>query len=131
MPDYTNKQMFCTFFKPVVALVAGSLAWVAQIIADAIPSTDMTWTQALIKDVGLPTAMLVLVIWGIIALYKELKTAQAGRLSDRDTFQTLLLSITAEATKNRERQIIATDNLSSEFARLADKINSGTYRKHN
>lgn len=112
----------------MLATVAGSCAWAVQIIADAVSTTELSWLQALIKEVGLPLAMLILVIYGLVALYKELKAAQVGRLADRDTFQTLLLSITAETTARQERQIVATDNLSSEFAHLADKINGCTNR---
>ena len=115
--------MYNDFLRPTLAIVGGSITWVAQMVADAVPPSELTWVQAIIKEVGLPSAMLVLVVYGIVALYKELKLAQTGRLTDRDTFQQLLLEITAKTNDRQERQIVATDNLSSEFAHLADKIN--------
>jgi len=127
--------IFPTFFKPVFAICGAAAVWAGQIIADALPSTDMSWFQLLIKDVGLPVAFLVLTITGGIAVYRELKSSQSGRLSDRalaeagrladrDAFQAALMEITQRIQDRQERMIVATDNLSSEFAHLADKINS-------
>lgn len=109
--------LFPNFIKPVLAISGASMCWMAETVASDVPGT-----AGLIKDVGLPVTFLILVIYGLVALYKELTISQKGRLADRDLFQAELKSITEKASDSRERLIRSNDEQTAEFRRLAEQL---------
>ena len=122
---------FPSFSKPVISLCWSGICWASQLVLGEIPSGDLSWFQLLLKDVGLPIAFLILMIYCVIALYGELKAANTGRNQDRDIFQKQLIDMIQRAQERQERQTIATDNLSNEFSRLSDRIGNCQRQQNN
>jgi septal ring factor EnvC (AmiA/AmiB activator) len=77
-----------------------------------------------ITKLGLPIAMLLLTIVGLVSLFKALSAERAARIKDRDTTIEQLRADQKEAQTSRQQLIDATRDQSNEFSKLTDAIRS-------
>lgn len=105
------------FIRPISSIAFAGTVWLAETITPDIPGVP-TWVTAL----GFPIAMLIAVIYALIATHKALSESQAGRLADRDRIEAMLREDADKASESRERLIRATDTQTAEFKRLADNL---------
>jgi len=94
------------------AVTSWSLGQVAQVV-DALPS----WVKA--ADTPL---VIIGLGYGVIHLWRELQKAQQNRISDRDSFITMLSNESTKAGETRERLIRATEQQTAEFKALRREI---------
>lgn len=65
--------------KPISAFTGAGFIW----LADAATATPHGYWAALVKDVGLPTAMLGLAIYGLTSLSSKLSASEKARVEDQ------------------------------------------------
>lgn len=114
------------FIKPIMSLGFAGMFWLAQTVMPDIPGVPV-WVSSL----GLPIAMLVAVIYALVATNNSLKESNKGRLEDRDGFikklekdAEVFREDAEKANESRERLIKATEAQMNELRRLGDKIDT-------
>ena len=65
--------------KPIAGLTASGAAYVAN----AVVATPDSFWLGLLKEVGLPTAMLICAVYGLYHLSKQIKELQTARVQDQ------------------------------------------------
>jgi TRAP-type C4-dicarboxylate transport system permease small subunit len=104
-------------FKSVAAFVVAGALYVADSIA-----TTLTDAPNWVTQLGLPTAMLLLSIAGIVGLFKALLEERRARILDRDGFIETMLRDAKEAAEARSSLIEATREQTREFRSLCDEL---------
>ena len=104
--------------KPIAAMVGGGVLYLAEAATDVVVGVP-DW----ITKLGLPIAMLLLTIVGLVSLFKALSSERAARIKDRDDTIQQLREDQKEAQKSRQELIAATKDQSNTFSNLTDSIN--------
>jgi hypothetical protein len=99
--------------KSVIAIVTAGGLYVADVLVDA-----PNW----IGTLGLPTAMLILAIGGLIGLFKALLEERKARILDRDSFMKQLIDEAKDSANARSELIDATREQTREFKALCDEL---------
>jgi septal ring factor EnvC (AmiA/AmiB activator) len=100
-------------------MVGGGVLYLAEAATDVVVGVP-DW----ITKLGLPIAMLLLTIVGLVSLFKALSAERAARIKDRDTTIEQLRADQKEAQTSRQQLIDATRDQSNEFSKLTDAIRS-------
>lgn len=107
------------FIRPIASLAFAATIWLAEQVTPEIPGVP-PWLTAL----GLPVAMLVAVVYALVATNSALRKSEAGRLADRDAYAARLQAEMEKASESRERLIRATDQQTVAFQQLARDMSS-------
>lgn len=106
-----------TFAKPIAAVGMAGLTYLAETVTPDIPGVPV-WLTSL----GFPIAMLVAVIYALVATNKALRDSQAARIKDMETTAAKLEGIIDRGHESRERLIRATDQQTAEIKNLVERI---------
>lgn len=102
MPHNMNIEIL----RPIGAFLGAGLAF----IADAtIATPDIPWL-GLLKEVGLPTSMLLLAVWGLRDLSRRLQELQEARVEDQKATLELYRSDMKNAEISRRELILEMRN---------------------
>jgi hypothetical protein len=104
-------------FKSVAAFVAAGVLYIADLAVAQLGDAP-NW----ITSLGLPTAMLLLSIMGIVGLFKALLEERKARIVDRDGFISRMLADAQQATEARTSLIEATREQTREFRALCEEL---------
>jgi hypothetical protein len=96
--------------KSISAFIAAGVLYVADSFLAQVESAP-DW----INSLGLPTAMLLLALIGLVGLFKALLEERKARISDRDSIISRLLSDAADAAEARATLI-------AEFRELRNEL---------
>jgi mannitol-1-phosphate/altronate dehydrogenase len=86
------------------AISFAGLAWLGETAAQHIPGIP-EWVTAL----GFPVAMLVAVIYALVATHRAYQGVQEARISDRDAMEERLREMLAKGQESREKLLVATE----------------------
>lgn len=103
--------------KSVIAFVLAGVLYLADVTVKALSDTP-TW----ITTLGLPTAMLLVALAGIVALFRALSDERKARIADRDCTIGKLLEDAKDSAEARTALIEATREQTREFRALCDEL---------
>lgn len=91
--------------KPIFALVSSGGLWVAN----AVTETPHGFWLGIVKEIGLPSAMLGLAVYGLNNLSKQIREIQQARVQDQKDILAQYRQDMQRAEDSRERLIAATN----------------------
>lgn len=89
--------------RPVAAIFGIFSLWIADTVTPV--ASDATGWVSILREIGIPTAMLLLAIYALSKVTKELKDSQDARIADAKATLELYRSDAAKADQTRQELI--------------------------
>jgi len=89
--------------KPIAAIFGIFSLWIADTVVPAVG--DSTGWISILREIGIPTAMLLLAIYALSKVTKELKDSQDARIADAKATLELYRQDAAKADSTRQELI--------------------------
>lgn len=88
--------------QPIAGFVGAYGLWLAD---QAIPASDPTGIAGILREFGLPTAILMLALWALAKITKQLKDSQDARIKDAQETAALYRADAMRADESRRELI--------------------------
>ncbi len=88
--------------RPILAFSGSFVLWIAN---QAIPHADPTGLTGILREFGMPTAILVLALWALAKVAKQLKDSQDARIRDAQETAALYRADAIRADESRRELI--------------------------